>query len=145
MKTISAILLVIISLAFIKASANDSCKIFFNKELVFSGEVEQETSVASVKTRRFSRKDCFTIIYNSENAARGWERTFYINGPADKNLKTITVGKQSGSVSVTASVLNEMKEKRQPVFIYTTSLPTDKALAARIRVRRMFICKIEWN
>ena len=134
-----------VTLTLIKASANDSCKILFNKQIVFKGEVDRETSVASIKAKKFTNKDCITIIYNSENTNRGWSRTFYINGPDEKNLKTISIGKQSGSVGVKATVLNEMKTKKEPIFIYTTSLPTDKEMAARIRVRRMLICKIEWN
>lgn len=113
--------------------------------MIYKGDVERETAVALLTVKPFTSKDCITIKYNSEHANKGWDRTFYINGPNEKNLKTITIGQQSGTVSVKASALNEMKEKKQPVFIYTTSLPSDKALAARVRVRRMLICKIEWN
>jgi hypothetical protein len=127
------------------ANANDSCKILFNKQVIFNGVADQETAVASLKAKIFKAKDCLTISYKSETVNKGWERTFYINDSSEKSLKVITVNKQSGSVAVKASILNKMKEKKQPVFIYTTSLPTDKALAARIRVRRIFICKIEWN
>ena len=139
------LLCVFIALALSKAKGNDSCKILFNKQVIFKGSVDDEAAVASLKVKKLTNKDCLTIRYNTENASKGWERTFYINGPEERNLKTITLAKQSGSVSVKASVLNEMKEKKLPVFIYTTSLPTDKTMAARIRVRRMFICKIEWN
>ncbi|MCW3080012.1 hypothetical protein [Segetibacter sp.] len=134
-----------VTLMTINAKANDSCKILFNKQLIFNGVADQETSVASIKEREFLQKDCITISYKSEHTNKGWNRTFYVNSADDRNLKTVTVNKQSGSVSVKASILNKVKEKKQPVFIYTTSLPTDKALAARIRVRRIFICKIEWN
>ncbi len=139
------LLCALVSLFFIKASANDSCKILFNKQAIFNGEVEHEASVASIKKRQFTKRDCITIVYNSEHVNRGWERTFYINAAEERNLKTLTLSKQSGSVSVRASALNEIKKKNQPVFIYTTSLPTDKAMAARIRIRRMYICKIDWN
>lgn len=127
------------------ANASDSCKVFFNKQLIFKGEVDNESSASALRVKSFKKSDCIIIVYKSETTNKGWERTFYLNGADEKNIKTITTSKQSGSVSVKASVLNEMKEKRQPVLIYTTSLPADKALAARIRVRRLFICKIEWK
>ena len=139
------LLCVFITVTLLSAKANDSCKILFNKQVIFKGSVEEGAADAFIKVKRLTAKDCITIRYYSENTSKGWQRTFYINGPEESNLKTITIGKQSGAVSVKASVLNEMKEKKLPVFIYTTSLPTDKAMAARVRVRRMLICKIEWN
>jgi hypothetical protein len=141
----SMLLLAFVALTISVAHASDSCKILFNKQVIFKGEVDNESSVSALKVKAFKKSDCITIVYNSETTNKGWERTFYINGPDEKNIKTITTSKQSGSLSVKASVLNEMKEKRQPVFIYTISLPTDKTLAARIRVRRLFICRIEWK
>jgi hypothetical protein len=127
------------------ASANDSCKILFNKQVIFEGPVDQETAVAPLKAKVFTNNDCIIISYKSENANKGWERTFYINESSEKSLKVIRLNKQSGTVAVKAAILNKLKEKKQPVFIYTVSLPIDKGLAARIRVRRIFICKIEWN
>ncbi|GEO11817.1 hypothetical protein [Segetibacter aerophilus] len=134
-----------VALIIVRANASDSCKILFNKQVIFNGAADQETAVALLKAKIFKPKDCIAISYKSETANKGWERTFYINDASEKSLKVITLNKQSGSVAVKASILNKMKEKKQPVFIYTTSLPTDKALAARVRVRRIFICKIEWN
>lgn len=136
---------VFLALTIARANANDSCKIFFNKQIIFNGEVDEDASVVMPKTKKITNRDCITINYNSENTNKGWMRTFYINGTDEKSLKTISMSKQSGSVSVSATVLNEMKATKEPVFIYTTSLPKDKKIAARIRVRRMFICKIEWN
>ncbi|MDQ6815659.1 MAG: hypothetical protein M3040_18160, partial [Bacteroidota bacterium] len=106
MKKALMLLCIILSTSFIHAAANDSCKVFFNKQLLFKGEVDQQASVALIKATHISKKDCITIVYNSENADKGWDRTFYINAADEKNLKTITISNQSGSVSVTASVLN---------------------------------------
>jgi hypothetical protein len=134
-----------IALTFYQADANDSCRILLNDQVIFKGQVEQENATALIRTNQFKETDCLKIVYYSENPSKGWNRTFYLNGTNDENLKTIDLKKQNGSVSVKASVLNKMKAKRQPVFIYTMSLPTDKAMAARVRVRRIFICKMEWN
>lgn len=137
---------VFIALSAFIARANDSCAVLFNKQVIFKGDVEQENAIAVIKAEGpLKNTDCITIKYRSEKVLKGWKRTFYLDASDDQNLKTIELNKQNGSVSVKASLLNEMKEKKRPVFIYTMSLPTDKAMAARIRVRRMFICKIEWN
>lgn len=133
------------TMSVITAQGNDSCEILFNKQVIFKGDVEQQNAVGFMKATEFKNTDCITIKYHSEKPMKGWKRTFYLDASNDQNLKTIELNKQNGSVSVKASVLNEMKEKKQPVFVYTISLPLDKAMAARVRVRRMFLCKIEWN
>ncbi len=85
-------------------TANDSCRILLNNKIIYKGEVDQENAVASVKMDQFKKTDCLKIVYSSENAGKGWNRTFYINGPNDENLRTLELSKQSGSVSVKASV-----------------------------------------
>lgn len=127
------------------AKANDSCLVLFNKQVIFKGEVEQQNAIGYIKAKQFKSSDCVTIKYYAENISKGWKRTFYIEDATGSNVKTIELGKQSGAVAMKASILNELKEKKQPFSIYTISLPTDKAMAARVRVRRMFICKVEWN
>lgn len=128
-----------------KVNANDSCQIILNKRVIFRGEADQQNAVLFIEAKQFKKGDYLTLRYCSENESKGWNRTFYLNDANDENLKTIELSKQSGSASIDASVLNKQIEKRAPVFIYTMSLPTDKKLAARIRARRIFMCKIEWN
>ena len=128
-----------------RANASDTCVILFNKKVIFKGEVDKTDAVAFLKSNSFKKTDCLLIKYVSENELKGWKRTFYFDTEQDENVTTLELKKQSGSVYVNASLLDKMKEKKQPVIIYTMSLPTDKAMAARIRVRRIFICKIEWN
>ena len=123
----------------------DHWEVLFNNKVVFRGSDEQEDNTLQFKTTNFKKTDCFTIKYMAENAQNSWNRTFYINGKEDNNIKTMVVSKQSGKISVSASLLSEMMNKKAPVFIYTTSLPTNPAKAAAVRVRRILLCKLEWN
>ncbi len=132
-------------LAFSKVRSTDNWEICFNKQSIFKGTDDQLNKIAFLKAAGIEKNDCITITYKMENVDTGWKRTFYINDSADNNIKTIVLNKQTGSVSVNASVLQEMIDKKQPVFIYTTSLPKDPSKAAVVRVRRIFLCKIEWN
>lgn len=127
------------------ATANDSCKILFNNRVLFNSVVDQEQAEIFLPGRVFKNRDCITIAYSSDNVSKGWRRSFYLDDANDHNIKTIESVKPKGVVFVKASVLNEMRKKKQPVFLYTMSIPIDKELAARVRVRRMFICKIGWN
>lgn len=139
------LLSVFMALAVTDANAGDSCQILFNKQIIFKGGVDRQDAVAYFKARQFKNTDLINIKFYSDNANKGWRRTFYIDDESNNNIKKIEMDKQSGSVTFSASVLAAGKEKKQAFSVYTTSLPTDKAMAARIRVRRMFICKIEWN
>ncbi len=134
-----------LALSTVKVNAADSFIVLYNKHVIFKGMTEQENAAAYIKAKEFKNTDSITIIYKSENADKGWKRTFYMVDAKERNIKTIELLKQSGSVSMNASALQEMKEKKQPVFIYTVSLPADPKLAAGIRVRRIMLCKIEWN
>lgn len=127
-----------------KANASDSCKILLNKKTLFNGTVDDTNAVIKLSSAGFKNADCITIAYATETSMKRWNRTFYVETARGQNLKTIKMDKQSGSVSFKASVLTDMQVKKQPVLLYTISLPADKAMAARIRVRPMLICKIEW-
>ena len=128
----------------VNATAIDSWRIFYNKQVIFKGNAEMENPVVRFKTRQLKKTDHFVISYKIDNPDVNWQRTFYINDTNEVNIKTIDLNKQSGSVSVNASVLKEMMNKKRPVMIYTTSLPKDPSKAATVRVRRILLCKIEW-
>ncbi len=132
-------------LSVLKVMANDSCTLLLNKQVVFKGMVEQRDAVAFIESTKLKSTDRITIVYHTEHESRGWRRFFYVQDSAQGQVKTIELGKQSGSVTISGSDLRAMKEKNKPVFIYTISLPKDKAMAARVRVRTLFLCKIEWS
>jgi archaellum component FlaF (FlaF/FlaG flagellin family) len=145
MQKVILIVATLISFANCEAFGNDSCRILFNKQVVFKGIVEQEDAVAVIGAKVLRSSDRITIIYFTDNGSKGWRRTIYLEDNTGQNIKTVELGKQDGTVTINASVLSPMKQKREPISIYTMSLPTDRKLAARIRVRRVFICRIAWN
>jgi hypothetical protein len=139
------LLSVFLAFAFTTADAKDSWQILINKQVIFKGNSDDESPTVSVKVRVLKKTDCIAINYNMDDPDKGWKRTFYISDSNDENLKTAEINTQAGSVSFNASVIKDLMNKKQPVFIYTTSLPKNKELAARIRVRRVLLCKIEWS
>jgi hypothetical protein len=145
LKKLLLLIPVFLLLSMLKATAMDRWEILFNNKVLYKGSEDQEDNTVHFKVNAFKKTDCFTIRYTAENAQNSWNRTFYINGKEDNNIKTFAISKQSGKISVTASLLSEMMHKKAPVFIYTTSLPKDAAKAAAVRVRRILLCKLEWN
>ena len=117
----------------------------FNKKLLVKGQPGQEEMQVSLKAVRIKKTDCFTIKYGTDNSNKRWNRTFYINDTADRTIKTVRINRQRGTVTFNASALKDMVNKRQPLIIYTTSLPKDPAKAATVRVRRIILCRIKWD
>lgn len=145
MRRLLIVLLSVLVVTFLKAQPTDKWQICFNKQSIFNGNSDQINRVAFLKLTSLKKKDCITIRYETGNADTGWKRTFFINDSADREIKKLELNKQSGSVSVNATVLKAMLDKKLPVFIYTTSLPKDPAKAAVIRIRRLLLCKLDWN
>ena len=145
MKKLLLLIPAFLLLVVLKVAANDSCVVLLNNRVVFKGLVEQQDAVVTIKSKDLKGNDRISIVYHTQNESKGWKRTFYVQDSTQENVKTIELGQQSGSVTISGTVLNAMKEKKKPVFIYTISLPKDKAMAARIRVRTLFLCKIAWS
>lgn len=145
MRSIFLLLTAFFAMSYNKAGATDGWQVFFNKQEIFKGNAEMEQLKTTFKSRELKKNDCFRITYNNDHPYAGWKRTFYFNDSTDNTIKTLELNKQTGSVSLNASVLKEMMIKKQPVFIYTVSLPKDPDKASNIRVRRILLCKIEWN
>jgi hypothetical protein len=145
MKRLLIFLLSFLVLSFSKAQSPDNWQILLNKRSIFKGNSDRSNPATIVKTKSLKMSDCLTIRYNTDNADIGWKRTFYVNDSVDQNIKTLHLNKQSGCVSFKVSALKEMIDKKRPVFIFTTSLPRDPSKAAVVRIRRVLLCKIDWN
>ncbi len=128
-----------------KAEASESWQILFNNKVIFKGNSDQPDPTLSLKATSFKETDKITIKYFMDNADNTWKRIFMVNDENEKSYITIELNKQSGSVSFKANKLKELMEKKKPFFIYTVSTPKDRSLAASVRVRRVLLCKIEWN
>jgi len=134
-----------VALSAAKAEPNESWQILFNNKVIFKGNSDQPDPRASLKVSSFKATDQITIKYFMSNADNNWKRTFLVNDESEKNFVTLGLNKQTGSVSFQAGKLKELMGKKKPVYIYTVSVPKDPSLAASVRVRRILLCKLEWN
>jgi hypothetical protein len=134
-----------LALGFTNASGQDSWQVLLNKKPLLKGIIEQDDKTATINSATFKSDDCITIKYQSAAAEAGWGRTFFINNANDHVVKQIEIKTQNGTATIKAADLKELAQNKQPFFIYTTSLPSDPSKAASIRVRRIKLCKIEWN
>ncbi len=134
-----------VALSAAKAEATESWQILFNNKVIFKGNSDQTDPSASLKVSAFKATDKITITYSMSNADNTWKRTFLINDESEKNFVTLELNKQSGSVCFNAAKLKDLLEKKKPFYIHTVSVPKNPSLAASVRVRRVLLCKVEWN
>ena len=127
------------------ADAQDKWEAVYNKKIVHKGGVDKGDVITLRAVPSFKTTDILSLRYHTENSDNTWKRTFYINGANDNVLKTIEMNGQSGTVRIKNSILKELAAKKQPLTVYTSSVPKDPAKASSVRVRRMMLCKIEWQ
>jgi len=128
-----------------KADTTDTWQILINNKVIFKGNGNEENAATVLKGSSIKSSDQVTIKYLTTNADDSWKRTFLLTDENDNTITSLTLNKQSGSACFPANKLIELKNKKQPAFIYTISTPKNAALAASVRVRRILLCKIEWS
>lgn len=88
-------------------------------------------------------KGLLKIIFNDTTDSK-WRRQVTVTDENDKTVMQKTVQEKYGKVIFSVNSLKELANKK-PLFIYTIAKPTDPALAATVRIRRVLLCKIEFK
>jgi hypothetical protein len=144
MKTLFFALCTFFLLNWVSAQPPDTWKILLNNKVIASGKSDKADSAVHLKASLLKKTDKIILSYSTANANPGWNRTFFINNEKDESLVTLPMSKQSGSVYMNADRLKKLIAKTKSFYIYTISLPKDRSLAARVRVARVLLGKIEW-
>jgi hypothetical protein len=128
-----------------QAQSGDSWKIFLNKKLLLQTPVESNEAVVVLNKATTIAKNTLSIQYKSADTESDFKRSFYINDAQEKTIKKIDLKAVDGTVIINTKDLKAAAASRKPLFIYTTAIPKDPAMAAAVRVRRLLLCKIEWK
>lgn len=126
-------------------NAQDKWEAVYNNKVIHKGTADADDVITVPRVPHLKTTDVLTLRYHTENSDNTWKRTFYINDAGDQVLKTVEMNNQSGSVRISNAFLRKLIAKKEPVTLYTSSIPKDQLKAATVRVRRMMLCKIEWK
>lgn len=132
------------SFAVNSGQAQDSWKVSLSNKIILHQKNNKESVTAHLKASSYKNFDKLSITYSTINSDTSWNRTFFINDEKDINLFTLTMIRQSGSVYVKSPRIKKLISSKKSFYIYTFSLPKDPSLAARVRVARVLLGKIEW-
>jgi hypothetical protein len=133
------LLVLLISLSTI-FSFGDSWTVTLNKKKVFSASKEDPSgNIVRIKNADLKKSGHLVITYLEKDVKKDWQRSIILYDQADKELQRVASGKLDLSNASVAGLFRHATS----ISVYTVSLPTDPALQAQVRVRRVHLCTIE--
>jgi hypothetical protein len=146
MKKLYALMITLATLLSVAyAQAGDSWKIYLNKKLLLQTPVESNEAVIVLDKAATLSKNTISIQFKSGDTESDFKRSFFLNDAGEKTIKKLELKGIDGTVTLNTMELKAAASSRKPLFIYTTAIPKDPAMAAAVRVRRVLLCKIEWK
>lgn len=134
------ILLFTINSAFM-LQAQDSWKVYHNKtEILVTEEKSESKNIVSINSATLNKEGELVLTYFEKEPQKDWSRFIAVFDNQDnellqrKNLRILKVSNAS---------LKDLFKKSATLHIYSWSLPNDPDLAARIRIRRVYLCTLE--
>ena len=144
MKKIFLLLSLSLTYLFLQAQNTqpDSWKIKWNKKVILETSISDETAnIRKIKATDLKKKYFLEISYNPSDPkkAKAWNRSFMFFDVGDNEV----LRKDSThSAKVTAAELKKLFADKKTIKIYTIAVPNDPNLAARVRVRRVYLCTL---
>jgi hypothetical protein len=138
MKTFTLITAIFISIVM---SAQTSWTISHNNKVVLKVKSEDESkNVINIKKADLDKKGSLVVSY-IKPVNDTWNRNLVVG---DSTLES-SAAKQNGntiSFSIPNATLKSLLQKQNKLMLYTVSIPSDPALAASVRVRRVHLCTV---
>jgi hypothetical protein len=122
-------------------SAQDSWRIKLNnKTVLLSSREDEQANTKKIKAAAWRKNGYLQVVYKDPDAAEDSYRTLIISDEADNEL----VRQDSvNSLKIPIRTLKKALGGNRKIQIFTTVLPSDPELAARVRVRRVHLCTLE--
>lgn len=116
-------------------------KVIHNGSLKMQATKEDGKNAITLSKNELEKTGFLWINYSDKATARGWKRSIVI-----VDEKDVEVFKRSGSLcKVGNSFLRDINKKANTLKIYTWSLPTDPLEAAKVRVRQIHLCTVNFK
>jgi hypothetical protein len=125
-----------------QTSVAGSWKIKWNKKIILETNKSDETAnTKKIKAADLKKKYLLEISYNEADAQKEkeWKRSFMI---LDENDNELLRKDSIRHVTIAATELKKLFGNKKKIKIYTSAIPTDPDLAARARVRIVYMCTL---
>jgi hypothetical protein len=127
---------------FINAAAQTTnWKVIHNGSLKMQANKEEGRNAITLSKNDLEKTGFLWINYSDKTTARSWKRSIVLVDENDKE-----VFKRAGSLcKVGNSFLRDINKKANTLKIYTWAVPADPLEAAKVRVRRIHLCTINFK
>jgi hypothetical protein len=120
--------------------AQGSWKVYCGKKLMLKASVPDETlNRIRLSEKELSSDSDLRIVYHEQQHQKNWNRFFTINNGDGEELKAF---EKLDTLKIALNDIKHLLEDNGKLKIYTWSLPEDPELAARVRVRRVYLCSL---
>lgn len=138
MKTIVSFLAIITAL---NMTAQNNWKVYLGKkELLSTGSSDEAKNIIVLTGNDLKGGAELVVTFHEAEPQKDWQRILSIAGNSDTEL----VRKEGvRMLKISATDLSNYFQTHRQLKIYTWSLPLDPELAARIRIRRVYLCTVE--
>ncbi|RYY92044.1 MAG: hypothetical protein EOO11_21835 [Chitinophagaceae bacterium] len=111
-----------------------------SKTVLRSNAEDPARNVVTVKRSRLREKGDFVLTYMPAAPQPGWERTISVLTGSDQELQV----HKGNRMRLSGNAFAKLAKGQTELHIYTIALPTDPAIRARVRVRRVHLATIRF-
>lgn len=137
----SLIIIAALVLAGFASQAQDSWKVYLNKQELFSSnKVDEANNKLVISKSQLTKSAEFVLTYVEQQSSKDWKRDIMVFDAADNRV----LEKEGMNIlKLTGKELAELLDKHKSIRIFTIALPTDPAQAALVRVARVHLVTVE--
>lgn len=126
-------------LTFSKAHAQDHWTVLHNKKKMLNATAEDTTANQVVlKHGDLKKWGSLRIRYTEMPERTAWKRSLLLSNAGGAELQRASKKK----LHIRNRILRNWARQNRRLFIYTTSIPTDPAVAATVRMRPVHLCTV---
>ena len=120
--------------------AQDHWKLYCGKKILFQTDKTDDTTVViRLGEKVLNSGQDLRLTYQEEMARKDWNRHFSITDSQGAELKNF---EGPGTMRIPFTELGKMLESNPALKIFTWAIPNDPEMAARVRVRRVYLCSL---
>lgn len=135
------LLLSLITILALAVHAQDSWTIKLNNKTIITGKADADVPAKTIKRSELSKPGSLQVLYKQSPPKPGWKRSILLFDENDVELSRID--SLTAKSKITSAALKKGFAGKNEIRIYTIALPTDPALAAAVRVRRVHLGTLE--
>jgi glucose-6-phosphate isomerase len=124
---------------YVQKAGVDSWRVLHNgKQKLKASSENSSKNVITITKADLKKTGALIITYKEMGGQKGWQRSITLFDEKDNEL----VKEESALLKVANTKLASLANTYKTIKVYSWALPTDPAVAATVRIRRVHLCTI---